>query len=124
MELRVLGPLDLVAGGGEPVAPRAPKQRRLLAALAVAHGRAQSPDALIDAVWGASPPASARKLLQVYTSQLRKTLGDGVEIVTAPGGYALEVAGESLDAVRFEHLLAEGRRALRDGSPGRADSLL
>src|SRR2546423_7703189 len=70
MELRVLGPLELVAHG-VPVPLRAPKQRRLLAALLVAQGRPLSADALVDAVWGESPPPSARKLVQVYASQLR-----------------------------------------------------
>jgi predicted ATPase/DNA-binding SARP family transcriptional activator len=123
MELLVLGSLDLVADGA-PVVLRAPKQRRLLAALAVARGQPLSADELIDAVWGVSPPPSARKLLHVYASQLRKSLRDGVRLVTSPGGYALDVDTDSFDAARFERLLAEGRRALRGENAALADSLL
>lgn len=123
MELRVLGPLELVADGA-PLPLRAAKQRRLLAALVVARGRPLSSDELIDVVWGESPPPSARKLLQVYASQLRKALNGGAHIVTSPNGYALEVDAESVDATRFERLLTEGRRALRGGNAALADSLL
>ena len=59
MELRILGPLE-IAGENGPVDLRAAKHRRLLAALTLAGGRACSADALVDAVWGVSPPASAR----------------------------------------------------------------
>ena len=123
MELRVLGSLEVVAGGA-PVPLRAPKQRRLLAALLVAQGRPLSADALVDALWAESPPPSARKLVQVYASQLRKALADGARIVTSSTGYALELEADSLDAARFERLLDEGRRALRDGNAALADSLL
>jgi DNA-binding SARP family transcriptional activator len=34
-----------------------------------------SRDRLIDELWGASPPDTARTALQVYVSQLRKALG-------------------------------------------------
>ena len=67
MEVRVLGPVELVAEDG-PVPLGAPKQRRLLSALVVHAGEARSADLLIDAIWGPSPPASAAKLLQTYVS--------------------------------------------------------
>src|SRR5215218_6876307 len=73
MEVRVLGPVELVAEDGL-VPLGAPKQRRLLSALVVHAGEARSADLLIDAIWGPSPPASAAKLLQTYVSQLRKAL--------------------------------------------------
>src|SRR5690348_2202078 len=104
MEVRILGPLE-VAGENGPVDLRAAKHRRLLAALTLAGGRACSADALVDAVWGVSPPASARKLLQVYVSQLRKLLPKADALVTTPGGYALRLDDVSLDAGRFERLL-------------------
>jgi predicted ATPase/DNA-binding SARP family transcriptional activator len=123
MEVRVLGPLEVFADGAS-VRLQAPKQRRLLAALLIAHGRPLSPDTLVDAVWGGSPPPSARKLLQVYTSQLRKSLDGGARIVSGPTGYALELEAEALDAARFERLVGEGRQALRDGNAQLAESLL
>ena len=116
MELRILGPLE-VAGENGPVDLRAAKHRRLLAALTLARGQACSADALVDAVWGMSPPASARKLLQVYVSQLRKTLPSREALVTRPGGYALRCEKVSLDADRFEGLLDDALEALAQGNP-------
>ena len=123
MEVRVLGPLDIVGEDG-PVPLGALKQRRLLAALVVHAGEARSADLLIDAVWGPSPPASAAKLLQMYVSQLRKALPAPARIRTHGSGYALELADESLDAARFKRLLSEGRAASREGNPALAASLL
>ena len=111
MELRILGPLE-IAGENGPVDLRAAKHRRLLAALVLAGGRACSADALVDAVWGVSPPASARKLLQVYVSQLRKALPSREALVTTPSGYALRFETGSLDADRFERLVADAVEAM------------
>jgi predicted ATPase/DNA-binding SARP family transcriptional activator len=123
VEIRVLGPVELVAEDG-PVPLGAPKQRRLLSALVVHAGEARSADLLIDAVWGRSPPASAAKLLQTYISQLRKALPAPARIRTRGAGYALELEDESLDAARFERLLSQGRAASREGNPALAASLL
>jgi predicted ATPase/DNA-binding SARP family transcriptional activator len=123
VEVRVLGPVEIVAEDG-PVPLGAPKQRRLLSALVVHAGEARSADLLIDAIWGPSPPASAAKLLQTYVSQLRKVLPPPARICTRGAGYALELEDESLDAARFERLLVESRAASREGNPALAASLL
>ena len=123
MELRVLGPLE-VAGENGPVDLRAPKHRRLLAALTLARGRACSTDALVEAVWGPSPPSSARKLLQVYVSQLRKALPSGGALATTPSGYALRSEDVSLDADRFERLLDDAVEATAHENPSLALSQL
>lgn len=116
VELRVLGPLEIVGDDG-PVALPSRKQRRLLAALVLADGRTCSPDALVDAVWGETSPASARKLLQVYVSQLRRALPEGIEITTSPAGYALDLDGGALDSTRFEQLGRDASGALAAGNP-------
>jgi predicted ATPase/DNA-binding SARP family transcriptional activator len=123
MEIRVLGPIE-VTGDDGPVRLAASMQRRLLAALVVSAGEARSPDTLIDALWGESPPASAPKLLQVYVSQLRKVLPAPARIRTRGAGYALELDQVSLDAARFERLLKEGRKALAEGNPALAGALV
>ena len=121
-EIRVLGSLELVGERGpEPL--RAPKERRLLAALVAEAGRIRSSDALMDAVWGDSPPRSAPKLLQVYVSKLRKSLPAGVGIRTRGSGYALELQDGVLDAALFERLLREGQEATHGGNPSLAASL-
>ena len=122
MELRVLGPLEVVGENGSIPLPAA-KHRRLLAALVLGGGRTLSADELIDAIWGEAPPDSARKLLQVYVSQLRKALPEGTTIVTRPPGYGLELPPGTLDAVRFEQLVTEAAAALEDGNPSLATSL-
>src|SRR5918994_4633011 len=121
-EVRVLGPVEVVGDEGAVVSLAA-KQLRLLTALVVAAGRACEVDELVDAVWGEAPPASARNLVQVYVSQLRKALPDGIEVITRGGAYAVELAPEQLDAARFERLLGECGTARRTGTAALAASL-
>jgi predicted ATPase/DNA-binding SARP family transcriptional activator/Tfp pilus assembly protein PilF len=121
-EVRVLGPVEVVGDEGAIVSLAA-KQLRLLAALVVADGRACEVDELVEAVWGESPPASARSLVQVYVSQLRKALPAGIEVVTRRGAYAVELEPEQLDAARFEHLLGECGTARQRGNAALAASL-
>jgi predicted ATPase/DNA-binding SARP family transcriptional activator len=123
VEIRVLGPLEVVGDDG-PVPLPAAKQRQLLAALVMRAGETSSTDVLIEALWGASPPPSAAKLLQVYVSQLRKGLPGSARIQTRGAGYLLELEDRSLDAARFEQLVADGRAALREGNALLAVSLL
>jgi predicted ATPase/DNA-binding SARP family transcriptional activator/Tfp pilus assembly protein PilF len=104
-EVRVLGPVEVV--GDEGAVSLAGMQARLFAALLVADGRTSGTDELVEAIWADSAPASARKLVQVYVSQLRKVLPAEIEIDTRRGGYAASIAGRALDAVRFEQLLRE-----------------
>jgi predicted ATPase/DNA-binding SARP family transcriptional activator len=121
MEYRILGPLELV-DGGRPVTLNARKQRALLLCLLLRANEAVSTDSLIDALWGEAAPSSAAKLVQVYVSQLRRSLGDGA-IETRPPGYLIRVAPEQLDAARFERLLAEGREAMAAADATLAASL-
>ena len=117
----MLGPVEVVDGDGHVAVPA--KQLRLLAALAVADGDPVEADALVEAVWDGAPARSARKLLQVYVSQLRKALPETVEIVTRPGAYSLQAPADALDARRFERLLEEGLDAGRLGNHALAASL-
>jgi predicted ATPase/DNA-binding SARP family transcriptional activator len=122
IEIRVLGPIELVGEAG-PV-PLAPMPRRLLAAMASRAGETCSADWLLEALWGEQAPASASKLLQVYVSQLRKALPPPARIERRGGGYGLEMDEHVLDAARFERLLREGRDAFREANPALAHSLL
>ncbi len=119
MEFRILGPLEVWADGA-PIAVRAAKQRALLAALLLHPNEVVSIDALVDALWGETPVASAPKLLQVYVSQLRKSLPAGRLQTRAPG-YALALDPEELDAVRFERLVIGAGRSgeTRGAAPDR-----
>jgi WD40 repeat protein/serine/threonine protein kinase len=80
--------------------------------LLVDFGTQVSTDRLVDGIWGDSPPATARKTVQVYVSRLRASLGESC-IETGLGGYRL--AGGRLDAREFEDLVTNGRsKAERD----------
>ncbi len=112
IEFRILGPLEVVENG-RPVIVGAPKVRALLAVLLLHRGEVVSTDRLIDALWGERAPATAAKTVQVYVSNLRKALGDGL-VVTRGRGYVLEVDARA-DVDRFEALVADGRRLSASG---------
>ena len=120
-EVRVLGPIEVVGRDG-PVS-LAGKHVRLLTALVVAEGRACGVDELVEAVWDGSGPASARKLVQVYVSQLRKALPTEIAIETKGGAYAIVLSPDALDAARFERLLGECVGAREAGNAALALSL-
>ena len=131
MRFGVLGPLR-VEVCGEPVDVGGPVPRRILAALVAHAGEVVSVGALVVAVWGDAPPASAVKTLRAHVARLRSALGDtgrvggrgsGV-IVTVPPGYRLEVAADAVDAVVFVDRIRQARRAVDAGRAGEADRLL
>jgi len=122
MNFRVLGPFE-AAEDGRPAALGGPKQRAVLAILLLNRGTVLDRARLIDALWADAPPATADKTLQVYISNLRKALGDGL-LVTSGRGYLLDVGGAAVDLDRFEQLVADGTRLLADGDPEGAASAL
>ena len=60
VEFRILGPLEVWAGGSL-VKLRGPRQERCLAALLLEPRRLVTLDLLIDAVWDGRPPSTARR---------------------------------------------------------------
>jgi DNA-binding SARP family transcriptional activator len=109
MDFRLLGPME-VAGDEGPLALGGIKQRSLLAMLLLHANQVVSTDRLIDALWGASPPFTCTKSIQVYVSRLRKAMADDRLVTRAPG-YVVYVDPTELDLTRFEQLVAEARRA-------------
>jgi len=116
--VRVLGPVE-VEVDGVPVDLGGPALRRLLTALAVDAGRVVPDDRLADAVWGAAPPAGARRALQVYVSRLRTALGPGT-VEREGGGYRLLVGPGGLDVDVFVGAIEDGRSAAAAGDPAAA----
>jgi DNA-binding SARP family transcriptional activator len=86
-------------------------------------GSVVSSDRIVEDLWGDESPASARHMVVVYVSRLRKRLGDDVVLTRRPG-YLLQIGPEQVDAARFERLLAEGRDALADGDADLATARL
>jgi predicted ATPase/DNA-binding SARP family transcriptional activator len=107
VDIRLLGPLQLRVGDLD-LLPARPKQRLLLALLAVNHGEPVSTDALIEALWGNAPPPSATNALHGHVTALRKLVG-GDRIETRAPGYLLRVEPGELDVERFESLIHEAR---------------
>lgn len=122
VRISLLGPLQVDGAPGD-VSLGAAKERSLLAALALHPEAVVSTDALVRALWGDQPPASARKTLQTYISNLRQALG-GEAIETDPSGYALHVAPDDVDVARFRSLVRSGEAALRDGDATTARNAL
>ena len=120
LEIRLLGPFEVLAGG-MPADVGGSKRQGLLAMLALRNGRVVDVDGLVDGLWGEELPAAPRNALHHHIARLRAALGEG-SIVGSADGYALKDA--RVDAVRFEELLAETRSALRDGDlPAAADAV-
>jgi DNA-binding SARP family transcriptional activator/outer membrane protein assembly factor BamB len=123
VEFEILGPLEARDAKGRRVPLSVGRQRKLLAVLLLHAGEVVSSDRLIDALWEGAPPRTAPKALHGYVAQLRRALGgpsDGGAagpLETRPPGYLLHVEPEELDALRFERLASEGRRALSLGAP-------
>ena len=115
-EVRLLGPVEVV--GGHPVA-LAPRERALLARLAIDAGRTVTVDRLVDDLWVGDPPASARNALQVYASRLRARIGRA-SIVSRGGGYRLELDPDRVDSLVFERLLAVAMGLGTAGRPAEA----
>ncbi|WP_214321800.1 AfsR/SARP family transcriptional regulator [Nonomuraea sediminis] len=95
-----------------------PRQRALLACLALDEGRPVSLDRLIDALWEDDPAPTVTPMVRSYVSRLRGVLGHE-HLVRLGGGYALR--GVGTDLAEFHTLTAQGRHrralALWRGDP-------
>ena len=116
MQVRLLGPLEVVNESGKAVAIGGPKERALWAMLTIHANEVVSEDRLVDALWGSGePPRTAVRTLQSYLSRLRKVVaqsGDDGSVVldSAASGWVLRLAPEALD-VASVHRLAEVARS-------------
>ncbi|MFJ9153778.1 BTAD domain-containing putative transcriptional regulator [Streptomyces sp. NPDC102270] len=92
------------------------KQRILLAALLLEAGRVVSTHSLKEALWGSTPPASAKASLHNHVSRLRRLLDDPERLQAVAPGYLLRVAPGELDVQVFESHAARARGAHADGN--------
>ena len=109
LRFRVLGPLE-VERDGSPVEIGGQRQRKVLSSLLLASNHLITVDALVDHVWGESPPATATTSLHNAISQLRKALGED-SIETLATGYRLRAEPFAVDVQEFERLLGQAAGA-------------
>ncbi|MBI5087603.1 MAG: winged helix-turn-helix domain-containing protein, partial [Actinobacteria bacterium] len=118
MEVRLLGPLEVIDDDGMPLPVPGGRQRALLSLLALRPGACVPAERLIDDLWGDRPPQQPAGALQVVVFKLRRIIGAD-RVTTQPSGYTLEIPTLAVDAHRFEHLARAARDAL---SAGRAEA--
>ncbi|MFB9906117.1 AfsR/SARP family transcriptional regulator [Allokutzneria oryzae] len=109
LEFRVLGPVEILAGG-EPVAVGSPGARTLLAVLLLEVNQVVPVARIEDVLWDHNPPSTGRTIMQSYISRLRKLLaeiapGGEVEIQTRAPGYLLRADPDLIDVHRAQSLV-------------------
>jgi hypothetical protein len=112
LTIGVLGAV-CAAVDGRPVELPRPRERSVLAALALAHPRAVEVDALLEVLWGEGGGGTPQTV-RSYVSRLRRVLGPQA-IASRPDGYALALPAEAIDAERAQQLLAAAEDALAAG---------
>ncbi|MEV0624679.1 BTAD domain-containing putative transcriptional regulator [Nonomuraea wenchangensis] len=100
------------------------RQRAVLARLLVARGQVVPVDTLLYDLWDDDAAKGAQSGLQVYISRLRRVLEPGRPrggpnrlLVTVASGYALRVASDQVDALRFEQLVRAAGEHLEEADP-------
>ncbi|AHH96721.1 BTAD domain-containing putative transcriptional regulator [Kutzneria viridogrisea] len=121
VRIGLLGPVRAWIGERlVPVGP--PRQQALLAVLATNANQVISRAELIDALWGATPPATAAGNVHTYVAGLRRVLEpdrrEGAPyqvLVSAGSGYCLRLPEQSVDAERFAAARQQARTLLAAG---------
>jgi DNA-binding SARP family transcriptional activator len=121
LRLEILGPLAAWRDGAH-VELGPPRQRAVLALLALEPDTLVHRETIIDALWGDRPPRTVVNLVQTYVSRLRRAVDgehsprnpDGT-LVSAGTSYRLRVAGDQLDLLEFRRIAGQARTARSSG---------
>ncbi|GGS79047.1 hypothetical protein GCM10010156_42270 [Planobispora rosea] len=123
---RVLGPVEAYSGD-DALDLGGLRQRAVLARLLVARGQVVPVDTLLYDLWDDDAAKGAQSGLQVYISRLRRVLEPGRPrggpnrlLVTVASGYALRIAPDQVDALRFETLVRSAGEHLEGDDPASA----
>jgi DNA-binding SARP family transcriptional activator len=114
VEIRLLGAVEVHSTRGI-VESGTPRQRCVLAALAVDVGVPVAVETLIERVWGDAQPRRARDALYVYIAHLRRVLagagpdGGSATIRRRSHAYQLDLEPSRVDLHRFRQLVARAR---------------
>lgn len=114
VRIRLLGPVDVMDGGGRIIPLGGPRLRALIGALGLRAPDVVSRDTLIEGVWDADPPAGAEKTLRAHIAYLRRGLFAGGMpdlVATRSPGYALAAPVGCVDVHRFLDLVGQARAA-------------
>ncbi|MFI9808897.1 BTAD domain-containing putative transcriptional regulator [Streptomyces sp. NPDC052301] len=131
LSIGLLGSLNLHLDR-TPVTASAPKQRQVLALLALNVGKVVTVSTLIEELWGDRPPRSHATTLQTYVLQLRKALaaadadrpGARQILSTRHSGYLLEGDACDTDVETFERRVRAGCTASERADHRRASEEL
>jgi DNA-binding SARP family transcriptional activator/tetratricopeptide (TPR) repeat protein len=122
----ILGPVRVLSAD-RPADIGERKQRLVLAMLALDINKVVPLSRLADALWGGSPPNSARRTIQAHISRLRTALNgagitaDGAALIRHGSGYLLAADPACVDAHRFRFMVEDAR--LRADDPGKVQVL-
>ena len=125
MKFGVLGPLQ-VRSGGVDIDIRRGLPRTILTYLLLRVGETARSETLADVLWADRQPANPSNALQTQISYLRRQLAAHTAsqpIVTRPGGYALVVDRDAVDAHRFDAVVHAAASDLAAGDQDPASVL-
>ncbi|MFF2327188.1 MULTISPECIES: BTAD domain-containing putative transcriptional regulator [unclassified Streptomyces] len=120
LRIELLGPVSAWRGE-EPLDIGPARRQAVLAAMVLRRSRPVSQEHLLDAVWGAHPPASGRRLLPSYVYPLRKALDpEGTDrassvIRSGSGGYRFVLDEVQLDTEELAEQAEAARRTKTSG---------
>jgi len=124
--IRVFGGVSVDDVDG-PVSIGGPRQRRLLALLALRAGTVVDIDWLAEYLWDDDDrPEATAPSLRTYVSRLRSAFPEAARqwIVTESEGYRLAAPPDAVEHLRFTRLRAEATAARERGDPQSAERLL
>jgi DNA-binding SARP family transcriptional activator len=126
MRWRILGPVEVTVPG-RVLLDRRPQQRGLLAYLLLNANRPVSTEQLLEALWGATAPPTARTQVHANVSRIRRALRehDLHDVLTSrAGAYRLAVECGELDLAEFVRQVEAARAAVSIANlPGAAELL-
>jgi predicted ATPase/DNA-binding SARP family transcriptional activator len=125
----ILGPVEVTTGGTR-LRIGGPREKKALAALLLNSGQVMSAERLVQILWDAEAPATARSQVHNTIARLRRNLatagdgeGDGVIVSRGPT-YLIQVAQDRCDATVFASRMRLGHALARDGKPAEAAPVL
>lgn len=119
IDVRMLGPVQVVDAAGSSIDLSGRQQRGLLALLALRTPEMVASGVIIESLWDSASLAGPDAALHMAVSRLRADIGRD-RILTEPGGYSLDLPLANTDVHRFRALERRGRQLQALGHPLKA----